>query len=125
VASTSPRASSRKGALHRMAAKCLRAGDSTLRPAHCPTFPLVTFMTTFCMLWTAQNRCRVFAGIGSILMGGDKMAIAWQPTVGGCVEITLFRGLSNSTMGTPRCRVLACNPMYYLIIHLFYYKTPW
>ena len=36
-------------------------------------------MTTFCMLWTAQNRCGVFAGIGSILTGGDKMAIAWQP----------------------------------------------
>jgi len=31
------------------------------------------------MLWTAQNRCGVFAGIGSIPMGGDKMAIAWRP----------------------------------------------
>ena len=62
-----------------MVAKCLRAGDSALRLAHCPTFPPVTFRTTFCMLWTAQNRCGVFAGIGSILTGGDKMAIAWQP----------------------------------------------
>ena len=62
-----------------MPAKCLRASDSALRLAHCPTFPPVTFRTTFCMLWTAQNRCGVFAGIGSILTGGDKMAIAWQP----------------------------------------------
>ena len=31
------------------------------------------------MLWTAQNKCGVFAGIGIILTGGDKMAIAWQP----------------------------------------------
>ena len=39
----------------------------------------MTYRTTFCMLWTAQNRCGVFAGIDSILTGGDKMAIAWQP----------------------------------------------
>ena len=79
MASARPRASSRKGVLHRMAAKCLRACDSALRLAHCPTFPPVTFRTTFCMLWTAQNRCGVFAGIGSIPTGGDKMAIAWRP----------------------------------------------
>jgi hypothetical protein len=34
----------------------------------------------------------------------------------GCVEITLFRGLSNSTRGTPRWRVLACNTMCYFIL---------
>ena len=66
------------------------------------------------MLWAAQNRCGVFAGIGTMLTGRKKTAIAWQPAVGGSFGITLFRR-----------RVLACDTMYYFINYLFYYKIPW
>ena len=63
------------GALHRMAAKCLRAGDFALRPAHCPTFLPVTSRKSFGMLSTAQNKCGVFAGIGAILT--DRVTTAF------------------------------------------------
>ena len=125
VASARPRASSRKDVLHRMVAKCLRAGGAALRPDHCPAFLPVASRKCFGMLPTSQNRCGVFAGIGSILTGGRQDGHRLAAGLRGCVKITLFRGLSNSTRGTPRWRVLACNTMYYFINHLFYYKTPW
>ena len=62
-----------------MVGKGLLAGGAALRPTHCPKFLPVTSGKCFVMLSTAYNRCGVFAGIGSILTGGDKMAIAWQP----------------------------------------------
>jgi hypothetical protein len=75
VASARPRASSRKGVLHRMAAKCLRAGGAALRPDHCPAFLPVASRKCFGMLPTSQNRCGVFAGIGAILTRRQKTAI--------------------------------------------------
>ena len=74
-----PGASSRCVPSNSMVGKGLLVGDAALRPAHCPKFLPVTSGKCFVMLSTAYNRCGVFAGIGSILTGGDKMAIAWQP----------------------------------------------
>ena len=61
--------------LQRRVDKCLLARDATLWSAHCPTSPPVTPRKSFCMLWTAKNKCGVFAGIGAILTGRKKTAI--------------------------------------------------
>ena len=75
MASARPWASSRKDVLHRMVAKCLRAGGAALRPDHCPAFLPVASRKCFGMLPTSQNRCGVFAGIGAILTRSQKTAI--------------------------------------------------
>ena len=36
------------------------------------SFPLLTYGKNFGMLWTAQNRCGVFAVIGTMLTGGQQ-----------------------------------------------------
>ena len=66
-------------------AKCLRAGDSALWPAHCPTFLPVTSRKCFGMLSTAQNRCGVFAGIVATLTGRVKTAFVSA----GCTRKTI------------------------------------
>ena len=80
-----------------MVAKCLRAGDFALRPAHCPTFLPVTSRKSFGMLSTAQNRCGVFAGIGATLTGRVKSAFVSA----GCTRKKINY--------VARWRVLACN----------------
>ena len=82
AASAGPRASSR-GRPPSHGGKGLLAGDAALRPAHCPTFLPVTSRKCFGMLSTAQNRCGVFAGIGTMLTGRHKTAIVLQPAVRG------------------------------------------
>ena len=79
MALAGPGASSRCVPSNSMVGKGLLAGGAALRPAHCPKFLPVTSGKCFVMLSTAYNRCGVFAGIDSILTGGDEMAIAWQP----------------------------------------------
>ena len=66
-------------------AECLRAGDSALWPAHCPTFLPVTSRKCFGMLSTAQNRCGVFAGIVATLTGRVKRAFVSA----GCTRKTI------------------------------------
>ena len=61
----------------------LLAVDAALRPAHCPKILPVTSRKCFAMLSTAQNRCGVFAGIGTMLTGRHKTAIVLQPAVRG------------------------------------------
>ena len=61
----------------------LLAVDAALRPAHCPKILPVTSRKCFVMLSTAQNRCGVFAGIGTMLTGRHKTAIVLQPAVRG------------------------------------------
>jgi hypothetical protein len=66
-----------------MVGKGLLAGDAALRPAHYPKFLPETSRKCFVMLSTAQNKCGVFAGIGTMLTGRHKTAIVLQPAVRG------------------------------------------
>ena len=102
--------------LERRVDKCLLAGDGALRPTYCPTFPPVTSRKSFCMMWTAQNRCGVFAGIGAMLTGRVKTTFRLS---------RLYEEENKLRFSGGAClHVIRSNTMYYVLILLFNYKIP-
>jgi hypothetical protein len=93
-----------------MVGKGLLAVDAALRPAHCPKILPVTSRKCFVMLSTAQNRCGVFAGIGTMLTGRHKTAIVLHPAGRGRYK-TRFSGGAGARA---RVRVHARNTMDHL-----------